>query len=134
MELKTIHTDDRGSISALTGELVTVPEVTVFHTKAGYARGGCIHMQSKEHLVVIEGMIEYIYMDPWGGISRRVLLSGNSITIQPATPHYCISMTDSILMEWGPTLEEKKGKHAEFRAIVDEINNTKKESIDNQHS
>jgi len=125
MELNSIHNDNRGSINVLVGDLTTVPEVTIFRTKAGYARGGCIHMKSREHLVVIEGMIEYFHTDQWGGSLKRIFLSGNSITIQPAIPHYYVSKTDSIVMEWGPLLEEKKGKHEAFRAIVDAINTAK---------
>ena len=122
MELTTIHSDNRGSISALVGDLTTVPEVTIFKTKAGYARGGCIHEKSGEALCVIEGMIKYV----WGNDKEEITMTpGRAIVIEPNTPHYYLSVTDSIVMEWGPTLEEKKGKHLEFRAIVDEINKKK---------
>jgi len=33
-----------------------------------------------------------------------------------------VSLSDSIVMEFGATPEEKKEKHPEFRKIVDEIN------------
>lgn len=120
MKLDNIHEDDRGFIKALTGDLKTFPEIAIMKTNAGFARGGCIHHKSKEHLCVIEGTIKYVY----GNDEKHVMLSpGQTITIEPSTPHFFLSITDSIVAEWGPQLEEKQDKHEAFRKIVMEINN-----------
>jgi hypothetical protein len=127
MKLSLIQEDKRGSIEILEG-LQKYPEVTVFTTKAGYARGGCIHNINEEFVVVIEGSIEYVCYTPTG-MSRTKMFTGDSIRIPKSTPHYFISWTPSIVMEWGCSIEEKKEKHKDFRAIVDEIN-LKQESAD----
>lgn len=122
MELKKIHADDRGEIYILTG-LVVFPEVTCFRTKDGYARGGCIHNINSENICVIEGEIVYV----WGENKReKLLVAGESMTIEKGTPHYYFSETDSLVLEWGATPEEKIEKHKEFREIVDNINKNRK--------
>jgi len=116
VKLNTIHTDSRGSISLLTEEM-KYPEVTVFHTNEGFARGGCIHELSDEYTCVIEGEVEYRIGD-----KTLRMKDGESAVIPRNTPHYYASITDSIVLEWGATPAEKQKKHAEFRAIVDAIN------------
>jgi len=118
MLLEKIHSDKRGSISIMTG-LQSYPEVTVFKTKAGHARGGCIHRLSKEFVCVIEGIISYTTPD-----NVVVLKAGESYAIEKETPHYFKSVTDSVVLEWGATVEEKKEKDPIFRVIVDNINDT----------
>lgn len=119
MEINKVHEDNRGSIYSITKSPLTYPEVSFLHTKAGVARGGCWHEYNKEHLTVIEGVIEYV----WGEEeNHKMMKPGDSITIPPKTPHYLISLTDSIVMEWGCTIEEKQTKHPKFRALVNEIN------------
>lgn len=119
MNLNKIHEDNRGSIHAITGDPLVHPEVSFLHTKTGLARGGCIHRKNFEHLVVIEGMVEYYYRLPEETeIKCAVLITGQSITIPPNTPHYMISFSDSIIAEWGCEVEEKQEKHEEFRKIV----------------
>ena len=124
MELKTLLEDVRGSINVIVGpEFLLMEEVTMFKTRGGYARGGCIHNESEEHLVVIEGVIDYFYRDPLTGEEDAVeLTTGDRWTIPPKTPHYLVSKTDSIVIEWGPKVAEKQAKHAEFRQRVDEWN------------
>lgn len=119
MKLTDINTDSRGFIKTLVGDLESTPEVTVFKTRAGMARGGCIHSKSAEHLVVIEGIITYICGEEH---LSRTLTAGQSITIEAGIPHYYISMTNSVVMEWGPQLDEKQEKHERFRKIVLDIN------------
>jgi hypothetical protein len=119
MELATIHADSRGEIFSLTGNFKAFPEVSVFTTNAGHARGGCIHGKSREHLCVLDGEIQYVYGDD---MQKVTLKRGDCFTIEPNVPHYFVSVTDSLVMEWGPLLEEKKGKHPAFRAIVNEHN------------
>jgi mannose-6-phosphate isomerase-like protein (cupin superfamily) len=122
MELTNINEDSRGFIKTLVGDLSFVPEITIFKTKAGMARGGCIHPNSQEHLVVVEGTINYIYRMIDSTLQYKVLTVGESITIVPNVPHYFISITDSIVLEWGPKIEEKQDKYEEFRKIVLGIN------------
>jgi mannose-6-phosphate isomerase-like protein (cupin superfamily) len=122
MELKQINKDKHGFINLLLGdEILNYPEITIFKTEAGMSRGGCFHEFSREHLVVIEGAIRYVYEEN-GEEKHIVLADGQMITIPPATPHYFISLTDSIVIEWGPTLEEKQAKHEKYRKIVLDIN------------
>lgn len=121
MKLVDINEDKRGFIKALVEDLQTIPEITVFKTKAGLARGGCIHPTSWEHLCVAEGSITYVYQDA-RGIQSKNLHAGQSITIPPNVPHYFRSITDSVVLEWGPSIAEKQGKHEEFRKIVLGIN------------
>ncbi len=128
MKLDIIHTDSRGSINCLTGEeLTSCPEITIFHTKKGHARGGCIHYKSQEMLVVIEGTIEYYCMTSDNGeLSefKAELTKGQTIIIEANIPHYFIALTDCVVAEWGPQLDEKKAKDEYYRTIVDSINKT----------
>lgn len=117
MKLNKIHADKRGEIYTITGEILKNPEITMLYTKAGISRGGCIHPQSIETLIVIEGEIEYVW-----GEHKEIMKSGDSITIPNNTPHYLTSITDSVVIEFGPSIEEKQIKHEEFRKKVEELN------------
>ena len=116
MELKTIHKDKRGSISLVTG-LREFKEMTIFKTNKGYARGGCIHNKHNEYTTVIEGEVEYHI-----GNNTYILIDGDSTKIPVGTPHYFVSLTDSVVLEWGADPEEKEEKHKETREIVNGIN------------
>ena len=118
MKLTKIHEDDRGTISLLTEDMKW-DEVTIFHTKAGRARGGCIHNINDEFNSIIEGEIIYKV-----GKQTYHLKTGDSCFIPAGKPHYFMSITDSIVLEWGATPAEKKEKHKEFRLVVDQINQT----------
>ena len=120
MKLTELHQDERGSIKILTEEPLTVPEVTVFETKAGYARGGCVHNMSDEYTTIIEGTVKYNIR----GREFR-LQKGDSAKIPKNHPHYFISVTDSIVLEWGATPEEKANKDMTTRVLVDRINQAK---------
>lgn len=137
MKLDHIFSDNRGSIHAITEGLYQYPEVAILQTKAGLARGGCIHDDSTEYLTVLEGKIIYVYGGkPENSNSNTITINqeghnliymnvGDSIAIKPKTPHYFISVTDSTVCEWGANPEEKKAKHEKFRAIVMEYNKGK---------
>src|SRR3990167_7395459 len=118
MKLTKIHEDNRGTISILEEDLQGLSEVTIFHTNAGYARGGCIHYLSQEYNTVIIGDIIYYIGD-----EKLSMKTGESCIIPKSTSHYFISLTDSIVVEWGATPEEKIEKHIKTRKIVEEINN-----------
>ena len=125
MDLNKIHEDQRGVIYSIVGDPITYEEVSFLSTKAGLARGGCIHNENSEHLCVIQGEISYFYRLPGETDMRCVsLTAGQGITVPPCTPHYMVSITDSIIMEWGCKISEKQEKHAELRAIVNAINAT----------
>ena len=119
MKLDLIHQDKRGCILSLISDKLPYPEITVFETNAGFARGGCIHNISDEYCTVIAGQVEYVIGD-----ELHVLSDGMSIKIPKGTPHYFISWGSSVVLEWGATVAEKKEKHAEFRQIVDRINDS----------
>lgn len=113
-----IHEDERGEIYLLKGSaLKEHEEITIFTCKQNFARGGCIHMIHDEHCVVLEGKIEY-----HNGDKTYIMRPGECITILKNTPHYFIAKTDSIVMEFGATPDEKKCKHLETRKKVDAIN------------
>jgi len=118
MEITKIHEDERGLIEALTG-LSVYEEVTLFFTKKGKARGGCVHHIHDEYCVVIEGCVDFFLND----YCHRMKV-GQSVLIPKHIPHYFIAITDCIVAEWGATKEEKRDKHIETRKLVDEINVT----------
>jgi mannose-6-phosphate isomerase-like protein (cupin superfamily) len=122
MEFEHIHEDKRGAIKALTGtELLPAEEVTVFTTNCGNARGGCVHSESSEHICVLAGRI--IFVIRGGDETADVEMNaGDSYTIPKNTPHYFYSITDSVVMEWGPKISEKGERDVAFRKIVDTIN------------
>jgi mannose-6-phosphate isomerase-like protein (cupin superfamily) len=121
IKLSKIHSDNRGSIKSLLGkELLPYPEVTLFHTKKGFARGGCIHSVSSEHICVLAGEIDFFYTE---NETQLTMKAGDSFTIPPVTPHYFVALQDSVVLEWGPQMSEKGERHLGFRAKVDAINN-----------
>lgn len=125
MDLKKIHSDNRGDINILT-DLNHYPEATIFETKSGYSRGGCIHNIHDEYICVIEGTVDYTFGDKDGDKIYKIRLNdGETYKIPKGTPHYFYSVTDSVVMEWGASPSEKSNKHEVFRKIVDESNKKK---------
>jgi len=119
MKLEMIHEDERGSISLLT-DLLKYPEITVFKTYEGFARGGCVHNIHNEFCCIAEGVVEYHI-----GNTVMTVGEGQSVIIKKGTPHYYIALTDCTVLEWGADPDEKKEKHSACRAIVERINNEK---------
>lgn len=117
LNLKEIHKDNRGEIHILEGDLKENKEITIFLTKSGFARGGCIHKINDELNVVLEGEIRYFV-----GEKEIIMKRGDSVVIPRETPHYFISLTDSLVIEWGCLPEEKIEKYEPFRNIVNSIN------------
>ena len=127
IEFKEIYDDYRGKIFLLNGFLPDEREVTVFTTKKGYARGGCIHRYNSEYCSVISGTILYYIEDE---PVATVLLTGESIRINRGMQHYFIAISkDTVVMEWGATPMEKitKGK---WRSIVDGINSKRRSEVE----
>jgi hypothetical protein len=121
MKLDIVHTDKRGVIASLTDDLIK-HEVAIFTTKAGKARGGCVHDINNEELVVIGGHIELYLVRKDGVKVRFVLIEGMEFKIKARTPHYYVAVKDSVVMEFGTTIEEKQNKHPRTRKIVEAIN------------
>jgi len=122
LQLHKIHEDDRGAIFLIKGDLKEHEEITLFTTKKGLARGGCIHKKNDEHCVVLEGKIIYYIGEAIKSNAGLLCDKGDSVLIPKNTPHYFIAFEDSLVMEWGATPEEKLEKHKETREIVEEIN------------
>jgi len=121
MELKKVHSDERGEIYIITSLLPDNKEVTILTTNKGFARGGCIHHLNDERFVVIKGMVRYFVEGRLSSFYNK----GTSGFIGRGKAHYLIAITDSVVMEWGATVEEKKEKHKEWRKIVNNINREK---------
>jgi len=121
MLLETVHTDERGTIFAL-NNIGFFDEITMFETKKGHARGGCVHPNTDEYFCVLSGMIELVLGNADGTDTIKFMKTGDSTTITKNTSHYFYSVIDSLVCEWGPKLEEKNVRDAKYRARVDEIN------------
>jgi mannose-6-phosphate isomerase-like protein (cupin superfamily) len=121
MKLEKIHQDERGEIWTL---MIDGVEHTFLKSNKGYARGGCIHKFSEEHAVILQGSVEYHVQ----GKKPRIYRKGESLLIQPNCPHYFIALENAIVLEWGPSPEEKKEKHPDWRKVVDRINKTAERS------
>jgi len=117
MKLKELLNDNRGGTYILEDDNLGYPEVAIFYTKQDYARGGCIHRKSDEYLCVISGEIRF-----FSGDDNIYMKSGMILLTPKETPHYFVSLTDSIVMEWGASPEEKKEKYVPFRNMVNKIN------------
>ena len=70
MKFEKIHEDNRGEIYLVLDALQEGRELTLFTTRNGYARGGCIHRKSGESCVVIKGEIKY-----WIGDKDPIIMS-----------------------------------------------------------
>ena len=117
LKFKKIHEDERGEIYVLTGLFPESREVTIFTTRKGFARGGCVHKDSDEKCCVLDGIIEYSIE----GRKPERFYAGRGTLIPKNAQHFFIALTDCVVMEWGPTPKEKKQKGA-WRKYVVEIN------------
>ena len=117
LKLKQIHRDRRGRIYVLSDDKGN-EIASLLSTNKHFARGGCIHKKNNEYCVVLNGEILHVKRNQ--PIERGK--KGTMIFIRRNTPHYFVSLTDSLVMEFGATPEEKKVKHKATRAIVDKIN------------
>ena len=52
LKLSKLHEDKRGEIYLITGDLKEHEEITLFTTRKGYARGGCIHNINDEYCTI----------------------------------------------------------------------------------
>ena len=122
LKFEMIHEDERGEIYLITGALPEGRELTLFTTKKGFARGGCIHKESAEDCIIIKGEIQY-FIEGW---DPAFMSRGDTCHISSNTPHYFIALTEeTIVMEWGPKPGEKTEKYPEWRETVDGINQSR---------
>jgi len=121
MKLNLIQKDKRGTIYSITDKDLPFEEITLFFTKGGYARGGCIHRKNDENFCVISGTIKYVRGEN-SKDAHYYFSTGKAEIIPKNTPHYFLSVTDSVVMEWGATIAEKQEKHSKTRKIVEELN------------
>jgi mannose-6-phosphate isomerase-like protein (cupin superfamily) len=118
LKIKKVNEDKRGAIYTIVGDdLKELKEIVLLVTKEGFARGGCVHNNSKEHFIVVEGEVEYHI-----GRSKYRFKTGCKDFICKKIPHYFKSLTDSIVIEFGVNPEEKGIKDEEMKKLVDEIN------------
>jgi mannose-6-phosphate isomerase-like protein (cupin superfamily) len=116
-KLDQVHKDQRGEIYALKKGLKDNKEIAFLRTNKGFARGGCIHRINDEFSVILEGKVHYFIGD-----NELVVGEGELIKIPRNTPHCFISLTDSLIAEWGCLLEEKVEKYKPLKDMVDKIN------------
>lgn len=118
MKLVKVCEDKRGYTHTIEDDNLGVPEITMFYTKKGYARGGCVH-KHPEVFCVVSGDVTLVC----GELVVR-MDSGMTHDIPKGSPHYYISKTDSVVLEWGTIGEDKQTKHETYRNIVNQINDT----------
>ena len=116
--LRKIHSDKRGSIHTITDKSLDGKEITIIHTNKDCARGGCINKNSDEHHIVVKGKIYFGI----GGKELVLCKKGDTIIAQANTPHYCISVDDSIFIEFGRKVDENTAIDESMRKVVDKIN------------
>lgn len=119
LKFKKVHEDERGEIDIIVDDedWKDLKEITILTTKEGFARGGSIHNLNEETCLVVDGEIEYHMR----GFTER-LRAGDRTLVPVGIPHYFISLTNSTVIEYGATPEEKKEKDPEIGRIVDQIN------------
>jgi mannose-6-phosphate isomerase-like protein (cupin superfamily) len=122
MELKKIHEDERGFIYLVKDLLEDSKEFTFLEIKKGFARGGCLH-SNDENFLIVKGKVRCIT-----GEQERILDAGESGTFPAKVPHAFIALEDSIVSEFGITTEEKEKdvKDPKLRQIIDKINQENK--------
>jgi len=123
MQLKKEHEDFRGEIWTVTDP--RIGEMTLLFTKAGYARGGCVHDQ-EERLYVLKGdVIIYISNQHWDegikGTAKDSTPDINHMHFNKNQPHGFKSDTDSIVLEIKP-ISTKTERDPIMRKKVQEIN------------
>ena len=122
LEIKKIDQNKQGEIYSLEGDSLPFQDLTILITKQGFARGGSVHNLHDENTVIISGDVTYFKK----GRAPEHLTAGEkkfSGTIIPKeVPHYFISLSDSIVLEWGVSPEEKAGEYKPYREIVNKIN------------
>ena len=118
MNFNKIHGDDRGEIGVMWG--LGCPEVSIFTTLKGKARGGCLHPESDEYIAVISGSI--VLKTPNMDI---IMKRGHTELIPRNTPHCFVAIEDCAVMEWGPHAREKGIKDPQMADYVKLINGGK---------
>lgn len=121
MKIKEISSDDRRVIH-LIENIAGDREFTIIHLKKGKAIGGCIH-KADEHFFVVSGKV-FAILDINGNFLKFLKSEGDSGLILKGQGHAFHALEDSILIEFGPTKEEKDfgNYNKELKKLVEEIN------------
>lgn len=101
MEFNSVSADERREILANTELLPEGKEVSIIKLKKGKAIGSCMH-SSDEYWAVLDGCVLVS-----NGVVNTIALSPDSGTFYANTPHSFYAETDSIIMEWGISQQEK---------------------------
>ena len=130
---KVVNEDERGEISVLFDPVEEDnKEIAILRTNKGFVRGGCVHNLNDEIVLVVKGKVQYHIITKWkkknpntlidGEDHVQILVGGDKILVPKGKPHYYISLTDSIVIEFGATTPEKQKKHPEIREMVERLN------------
>lgn len=122
LDIKRVNQDKRGEIYVISGDSLPFPELTLLITKQGFARGGCVHENHDEHTIILDGEVTYFKKGraPSSLKADETQFSG---TFNPkGVPHYMVSLTNSVVLEWGAPAEEKGKHYKPYRDIVERIN------------
>lgn len=118
LKIKKINEDKRGKIYIITGDdLKELKEATLLITKKDFARGSCVHKEYDEHCIVLEGKVHYVINE-----ANIDMEKGNYELIPKSAPHYFVSLTDSVVLEFGVNPDDKGLKDEKMKKVVDEIN------------
>lgn len=117
LKLERVHQDKRGEIYSLMDKS-WLANIVLLITEQGCARGGCVHKESDEYVTVLGGRIKF-YIE---GMEPRILKKGDNIIVPCGKPHYFVSLTSSLVIEWGITFLDKGKYNKSFRNIVNKIN------------
>lgn len=118
MKLNEVHSDERRTISVISGLLEDEKEFNIIELKPGKAIGGCIH-ENDEYFVIIKGTVSVFI-----GHSEIVHHTGQSGVFLGGVAHGFYSEKGAIISEFGITEEEKiKSKKDKFLLIkLDNLN------------
>lgn len=103
MNFKLVSEDKRRKIYADT-ELLKGKEVSIIELKKGKAIGGCIHKLDENFFILSGRVLVGI------GMERTIYEEGYTGTFFSKEPHMFYALKDSIIIEYGLTLEEKGNK------------------------
>ncbi len=101
--LRTVHTDDRGSITTLTLNDGGGPkEYIVIYTRKGHSRGGDYH-PTAQHAILLEGKATWtLKSDRNNGLRLDTFLHelNTDFVIQPQVAHFFTAKENSLMITW----------------------------------
>ena len=118
MELKKVNEDKRGEIWTLTDD--RFGEMTILFTKAGFARGGCVHDQPEKLITLTGEIIYYEENEP----ARCVPYYHPIVYIDQYKAHGFKSVMNSVVLEIKSVVTKTK-YDPQMRKKVEDINAAK---------